>query len=305
MQCQWLGSVGSVGRLRDSFTLYGMQKEDSQWRFAPKKALELESGVVAASKVVHCHSHGMPAPFLLVEHQPRSDTKTFELLRYVAVDGGCFVKHTQFEFAKSRLPDGIDFCILNGPCVMWSEGTNIHLACTGAQGLNHMTLHSLNVQENFREKMKIDKFWAFDWNQNEHEASAMSLLFIRVQSCSAGEENREPIETGLENVSPDWLLLLITMQEPDLQVEHLSDSSLVPRDYGCIATCITQHWFYHVGSCGEVFSKCQFIVGTFYQQVIVFNEGTPLHCVSLQYVPEKVMSMEVIYLMCNDSGIGI
>jgi len=93
---QWLGSVGSVGHLRDSFTLYGMQKEDSQWRFAPKKALELESGVVAASKVVHCHSHGMTAPFLLVEHQPRSDTKRFELLRYVAVDGGCFVKHTQF-----------------------------------------------------------------------------------------------------------------------------------------------------------------------------------------------------------------
>ena len=288
---QWLGSVGSVGRLRDSFTLHGMQKENSQWRFSPKKALVLESGVVAASQVVHCRSHGMPAPFLLVEHHPISGTKMFQLVRYVAADGGCFMKHGHFEFAKPQLPNNIDFRILNGPSVVWSEGTNIHLACTGAQGLNHMTLHSLNVQETIKQKMKIDKFWAFDWDQNECEDDTTILLFIRVQSCTAEEENGD---TGLDKMSHDWLQLLITVQDTDLQMEHLPDSSLIPSDYGCIATCIAQRWFCYVTSCGEIVSKCQFIVGTSYQQVVVFNEGAPLHCVSLQYVPEKVLSMEVM-----------
>ena len=286
-----------MGQLRSSFSLHALQKEGGQWRFAPGNAFELSSGAVVASKVAYYRTSGKQAPFLLVKHhacQLVSDgAETHELLRY---DTGCLTKHSQFEIAKSQLPEKESYCILDGPSVIWSERATIHLSFTSAEETNFMTRHSVNVQMfcngGFTSSgMEIDKFWALDWNENEDgTVSTAILLLIRLESHSTGQTF---MQTNFE--THDWLLLLVTLQgDADLQIERLPDVSLIPSDYGCIATCIAPHRVYSVGSCGEVVSKCQFIVGTSYQQVVIFDNGRLVHCVSLQYVPEIIIPMEVM-----------
>ena len=290
---QWLGNVGLVGHLRNSFSLHGLQKEGGQWGFAPGKVFDLSSGAVVASKVAYCHSSGKQAPFLLVKHHAFQDgTETHELLRY---DTGCLTKHSQFEIAKFQLPEKESYCILDGPSVIWSEAANIHLGFTSAENTNYITRHSVNVRMFCNggfasSEMEINKFWAIDWNENEDgTVSTAVLLFIRLESHSAAQTF---MKTSSE--THDWLLLLVTLQEDaDLQIERLPDESLIPSDYGYIATCIAPHRVYSVGSHGEVVSKCQFIVGTSYQQVVIFEDGRLVHCVSLLYVPEIILPMEV------------
>lgn len=285
-----------MGHLRNSFSLHGLQKEGSQWRFAPGKVFNLSSGAVVASKVAYCCSSGKQAPFLLVKHHAFQDgTETHELLRY---DTGCLTKHSQFEIAKFQLPEKESYCILDGPSVIWSKAANIHLGFTSSEKTNCITRHSVNVRMFCNggfasSEMEINKFWAIDWNENEDGTALTAvLLFIRLESHSAGQ-------TFMKNSSEthNWLLLLVTLQEDaDLQIERLPDESLIPNDYGYIATCIAPHRVYSVSSRGEVVSKCQFIVGTSYQQVVIFDDGRLVHCVSLLYVPEIVLPMEVTSL---------
>lgn len=297
---QWLGSVGLVGQLRSSFSLHGLQKEGGQWRFAPRNVFKLSSGAVVANKVAYCRTSGKQAPFLLVKRHAfqRDEAETHELLRY---DAGCLTKHSQFEIAKSQLPEKESYCILDGPSVIWSEGANIHLSFTSAEETNFMTRHSVNVQMFCNggftsSRMEIDKFWAIDWNENEDgTASTAILLLIRLESHSTGQTFMLT-----DSETHDWLLLLVTLQgDADLQIEPLPDVLLIPSDYGCIATCIAPHRVYSVGSCGEVVSKCQFIVGTSYKQIVIFDNGRLVRCVSLQYVPETIIPMEVMNDPCD------
>ena len=317
-ECQWQGNVVQVDQQTASVTLYGLQEQGHQWQLSPTRLcnLPLRADHVQACEVAEDFSSGVRVPFVLITHRLGASQLasgracTHELLVCnVNADGrgGNLESYSRFNVPKSYLPDdAASYVILDRPTVVWSEGAQIHMACSTATNPGSMLQQSFGIQDRMfigeaaesGTEFSVGCFWAFNWLGNGTNAGNTLLLFIRVSPVSAWNENQGDmeVETRVSADSPHqfWLCLQVVAvsESGDLQVTRLSDS-LVPSDYGFIATCIALNRSYSVNDSGEIFSKFQFVVGTSYQQVVVFENGAMLHCIPMQCTPERIYTMEV------------
>ena len=314
---QWQGNVVLVDQQTASVTLHGLQKQGHQWQFSPTKLCNLPVRVDQAitCEVMEDSGLGIRVPFFLITHQLGASqlasgrTCTHELLVCNDTDGsgGNVESYSRFDVPKSCLPDdGTSYQILDGPTVVWSEGARIHLARSTAKNPHTIVQQSFSAQtQTFigaaatsGTKFSVGCFWAFDWPQNETDASNTLLLFIRVLPEPAWNGDQEDMEVDTHtsvDTTRFWLCLQVAAVDdsPGLQITLLPDS-LIPNDYGFIATSVALHRSFSVNDySGEIFSKCQFVVGTSYQQVVVFENGSMLHCIPMQCTPRRIYTIEV------------
>ena len=310
MLLQWRGKVASVD---SSFTLYELQKLDENWQFISTGAVALSQGAVPRDiksyGVAFDNIHGVCSPFLLMTY---GQSRSCNLLIFDHADGQ-LKTYGRFESSHSGrggegwgFTSSRDVLIMDGPTVVWSENGYIHLACCNP---SHQSLPltmvkgtvQLKAERNARDLleasdggMKIDRLWAFDgWADGSSEESDITLLlFLSV----TWQGNMESVE-GKVGETSQWLSLLLTWAvsaDSTPQVKYLDPDSLIPSDYGCIATCIALHSSHVVNSAtGGICPQSRFLVGTTYQQTVIFESGYLLYCVPLNGVPGKVVSMEV------------
>ncbi len=323
---QWSGGVVSLG---GSLRLHKLQNCDHQWQFEVAKAVAMPPGVgeVSACGVAFDQIQGVRVPFLAVTYKGCPSNLTNELLMFDHTSGqletyGQFKAVTAKRKGKGRRKGGgigrdseLGFLVLDGPTIVWSEGACVHLAnCdvsssrsrseTGPPAMVEKTVDLMRL-DGYQSgglatgsgddgRPRVDRLWGFNWwgggSHEDLKVETMILLFLSLtQQGSKGSSSSDDTH---------WLTLLVTHTASagsDPQVDYLHPDSLIPTDYGRIATCISLHGNWGVANpAGDLVPRRTFLVGTSYQQVAVFEDGRLLHCVSLQGAPLKVVSVEVL-----------
>ena len=299
MYVQWLGKIALV---ESTFTLHDLQRRASQWELSPSRVCQLPHNVDTASAcglALDC-SRGIQSPFVLVtptlsaSQLLSGETIPHVFLTYNADQSRLF-DHSQFDVPRLQLPDDDNYSILDGPTVLWKEGSTVHLTCSSNSGAEFVIQHSIDTQMFVcgaaDGETTVHSFWAFNWNRSTSTGGNTILLFIRVH-CMQPVRKRGTTVTALPS-QYTWLCLLVAVENFELKINPLQPDSFIPSDYGCIATCITPHKSHCLSEAGEIGLKCQFVVGTSYQQVVIFESGFLLHCVSLESVPKRVCTVEV------------
>lgn len=289
-----LNGVGVVDEQRGSFSLHSLQKQDGQWEFvSPGECSLATSTHVVKCGMVSDQKSGVQIPFLLTRSFTALDPCAHKLLVY---------DHKALQLSDCGYFETLDlqhsqenqYSILGGPLVVWSKDLHavMHLACR-SENSDFMTLHTFNIEMfTGSPSSVIENYWAFDWSEDESTSGNKVLLFCRIEH-TAPNGGQGSTETVAVPSNTDWLCLLIMIVNSDLQVEHLQSGILIPEEYGSIATCVTLHRAYAANSLGEIVLQNQFLVGTSYQQVVVFEDGSPLHCIALDYIPKKISHLEV------------
>lgn len=262
-ECQCQGSVIQVDQQTASVTLHGLQERGNRWQLSPTRLCDLppRADHVHACEVAEDSCSGVHLPFILVTHRLGASqlasgrTCTHEFLACnINADGrgGNLESHGRFDVPKPCLPDdATSYLILDGPTVVWSEGAQIHFACSTAENSGSMIQQSFSTQDRMfigeaaksGAEFSVARFWAFNWLREENDAGNTLLLFVRVSPVSAWNEDEEDmeVETCMSADSPlrFWMCLQVAdvSQSSGLQITRLPDS-LIPSDYGFIASCV-------------------------------------------------------------------
>ncbi len=310
-------SVGGSG-----CRLHKLQRSEHQWQLQITKAVAMHPGFgeLSACGVALDRSQGVRLPFVAVYVQKGNPNFTHKLLVYHHTSEQLQV-YGNFRTASAERKEesrrdhggagghGPSMLVLDGPTIVWAEEAFLHLSefndCRSHGSLSMMEKcvklrldgsHQLG-DLNREGRLKVDKLWGFNWwaegELKKFNNSTTILLFLSVRQQASDQPARK--RSSGEGLSQWLTVLLTTSPESDLHVSYLQPNTFVPSDYGCIATCITVHGDRMVvNTVGDVVPQRLFLVGTSYRQVVVFEDGSLLHCVSTQSTPIKVVSLQVL-----------
>ena len=236
--------------------------------------------VPLALEVVLDQLDGLYAPFLLtrrsLSHPAVEKTCTHQLWKY-----STFRKALHFHdtFEAPILELGESCHIMDGPVVLWTEGDKLHLQTSA----RHLALN-LRTYSQFppTAPLAVTAFWAFGHPRDDE----MALLFVQTEDigCSPGAPVAER----------EWLCLEAKVN--GLDAELVPASKFIPSDYGLIATCIALHRSHVANRTANCIAfRHLFVVGTSFKQVVVFEDGRPLHVIPVLMVPTMVTASEVRY----------
>ena len=187
--------------------------------------------------------------------------------------------------------------ILNGPTVVWTDGCQLQVIHPDSEHSHKMQRQTYNLEnlisDHFR-LVKVMELWPFLWtdetteNSYDLNYSSQFIVFLKLKVASE-------VASSIGQSITEFVCLQVKLScLQGLAIKLLRESTLIPRDYGCISTCIALHKSYYAGlSSGDIGSKRQFLVGTEYRQVVLLDEGKPLQCIALKYVPDQISILNV------------
>ena len=195
--------------------------------------------------------------------------------------------------------------ILDGPIVVWTEGCQLQVMHSDSDHSNKILRQTYNLEnlisDHFR-LVKVIDLWPFSWtdetlNSVSIECSSLFIAFLKLKVAAEATSSNDHSITV-------WVCLQVKLSRSPqgLSVKLLRESTLIPRDYGCISTCVALHRSYCAGlSSGDIGSKNRFLVGTEYRQVVLLHEGRPLQCVPLKFTPCEIslLSVSLVNLMVD------
>lgn len=295
----WKGSLLSVNETH-SVCERRLRKRE-KWLLESHKNYQLPSEFESchAVSVVLNSSIGCQVPFILATHHTTSAsqlrTTKYELLVYADVDSESYSlsNYGSFDVPKSKIPsDDHGFALINGPMVIWTEDCSpvLHIVhdVNSAGEMSHDVIDVHKFVKGFSVNL-IEKFWVFDWSSDNHYES---LLFMRLILDSQTRGTFGSDESVMK-----WICVSMKSEyacRGSISTQAVQASSFIPCEYGYIATCVISHEQYSVDtSIGDIVVKNQFIVGTSFNQVIIFEDGAILHCVTTCSIPVCILSLEV------------
>ncbi len=187
--------------------------------------------------------------------------------------------------------------ILDGPIVVWTEGYQLQVMHPDSDHSHKILRQTYNldnlVSAHFR-LVKVVDLWPFPWtdetvNSFTIDCCSLFIVFLKLKVAAKATSSNDQSIT-------EWVCLQVKLSRSlqGLAVKLLQESLLIPRDYGCISTCVALHRSYCAGlSSGDIGSKRQFLVGTEYRQVVLLHEGRPLQCVALKFLPCEINLLDV------------
>ena len=236
---------------------------------------------------------GCRVPHLLVTHAPYSaqqqDSILHELLVYESSDGSFKECGLKFESPKSAIPDDMDnvYHLMDGPVVIWTEGTNIHIVCGPKYSQTFIDLQTIATD---LELNKVERMWCYCAEEDIPPQSFFLLIKLLLKKTKYMQEFG----------AKEWMCLKVEVQGNlplDLipfGAEAVQIPDLIPSHYGCIATCIASHRHFCIdGTSGAMLEKTVFIVGTELQQVVIIEEGALRHAIPIHFTPRHVVAMQV------------
>ena len=259
VQCVWRDKLVSVKDHR--VYLRSLRQDGDQWELSLAASISLpcQTLVIHSIATVLDSSVGSSTAFLLASY---SGTTNYELLECSFADKNFTTMYTFDWPQESAL-----FQLLNGPhLVVVGESSKVTILNCGDSKQAPL---SVDLASLFKREISIERCWAFDWEDE------CLLLMARLKSDSE--------KTSWANLIVDKQCGRVTQS-----MEH------VPFEYGCIATCIDTHEFVSMSPVsGEFEMHRRFTVGTNFNQVLVFEGGALLHCVTVSAPPKRVVVLEV------------
>ena len=295
--CVWVdrvvivdGSNGmvSIKRLNQTEEVYKMQLCCDQ------QPLPIEFNKCITCKTVLDSSSGWRVPHLLVSRYSAHSVQqqngvVHELL--VCDSRGSF-EPCGMEFkTESPIPNS-NYCLVDGPTVMWTKGRCVHIAY--GPYLEQVSVDLKVVAPRIKIK-EIKGMWCVK------EGGSSSLLLLMLQLVIEGTTTMEECE---------WMSLQVNLPGEELSLDFIPFSGTsevlatgpkivrvpdaIPHDYSSIATCITCQKYIHLNTLsGAMLEKRVYLVGTEYQQVVLIEGGITRHVISLGFIPHLITAIKV------------
>lgn len=255
-----------------------------------KWALDFHSKCLLPSKyetynainVVRNSSLGCKVPFILTTRPITSAsqlrTKTYDLLMYCM---GSLSVFGHFAVPKSSTPTNpTGFFLLDGPLIIWSEECSIHTVHGIGGEMSHDVINIQHFIKGFTGG-NIRHLWVFDTEDNK--VLLFMKLVVNTQRTSDIHEH-----------SMQWICAEMQTYEGRINLSILSASLFVPSDYGLLAKCVNIQRTPTLDARGGDFKvKSNIFVGTSYNQVVVFENGFLLQCITTQNTPQNVVPLKV------------
>lgn len=316
MYCGWKGYLVCVEPDKGLLDLYALRQQQQQQGVSGKWILNRELEVsqetignacVRACEVVLDENSGTKKLFLVLSHPQSSpmsaalpEPMVFRLLEY---------SHSRRKLLNYGEPlpitaaavDLSKVAILDGPVVVWSEGHQLKVVYAASNRPNTIPLQQAYILESliadqFHLEQVMD-VWPFLWEDETTFANPFDIyciskfvVFLKLKVASTADASLDG------QFTVEWVCLLFKLSsvEEGLAVSLLRESEFVPREYGCISSCVTLYKSYAASSSsGDVSSRNQFLVGTEYCQVVLLQKGVPLQFVELKYVPYQISLIDV------------
>lgn len=269
----------TTDRGENSIVRHRLSEREGAWSFqtTPCPAPPLPSRAIAL-RTARDRLRGIAVTFLVSQRAPSDHFDIHSLTPAPSTD---LIPHGTLH-ARSSVEKNLT--ILHGPTVVWGERDRVCVALPEAEaGSRTFTRREIHLSKFFNgAAVCVERLWASDCSHDT------LLLLIRCSSSS---------QSGEESTS-QWCCLSVKIERGGggrggLDVQLLPSHCCVPRDYGCVATCVGVCQFWMVGGEGDICSETHLLVGTSYGQVVLLRGGIPVHCVAVETTPIKLHILQV------------
>ncbi len=256
MNCMWNSQLVTV---KDNQLLLRVLRQDNhEWSLSPITGGSLAITDCLCMSVVLDTTLGLTGLFLLT----RLDTHKYQLLECNLTEA-CLANRCTFDWEQSVL----SVQLLDGPLLLLASNCELTmLDCNTGQK------HNIAVTELVKEGgHTIKAVWAFTLRE-----TASILVFLQlVRDVEEAHCAVFRLDGG------NWVF---------------EGQECVPYEYGSIATSIECTERLSMTGEGQLVMHRRFCVGTGYGQVVVFEAGALLYCVTINAAPLKIVVLEVCYL---------
>ena len=312
----WKGYLVSADQGKNLLYLYTLQQQGASGKWVLNQELEESLEIIAAAG--HCiqacevvlDERTGTRNFFLVLSQPQGllvpasglgTTTVYRLLTY-SPSRRKLLHYGEEEALGLAVISAEDLqvskvSILDGPIVVWTEGCQLQVMHSDSDHSDKILRQTYNLEnlisDHFR-LVKVIDLWPFPWMDETVNSfiigyNSLFIIFLKLKVVAEATFSNDQSIT-------EWVCLQVKLSRSPqgLAIKLLRESTLIPRDYGCISTCVALHRSYCFGlSSGDIGSKRQFLVGTEYRQVVLLCEGRPLQCVPLKFTPCEINLLSV------------
>ena len=289
--CEWLNRVVTVNKTSRVITIQRLAQTHVTNRsydlqlFSEAQTLSPAFKAALTCRTVLDCSTGWRCPHLLVAHAPLQGLITHELL---VCNSKGFFEACELKFAvkKREVPLDGGYHLLDGPTMVWQQGLCVHIVC--GEKLEHEVVDILTLVPSNHEVEKIRNLWCVPDRDQDGRPSILLMLQLQLKEADY------PREFG----DLDWMCVRAQLHKDAVWessgVKAVRVASVIPSDYGCIATCVIalRHLAFG-GSSGVTVEGVVYAVGTQYQQVVLFEGGRVRHVIPLQDIPQHVVAVKV------------
>ena len=293
----WLGEVFKVEQTTQGANLSAKQyrletnneSRDMHWKQASSLMKFHGSNEIwrtVAFEVVVNHRTGSSGPCALLYKVDASECVT---LAVAMVNDD---NYNYGEIPSNIIPTNGAYHLRDGPSVLWCSSNCV--AMLSANDTNKMTLNCFSLEQLFdsdiagRLECMLDKVWVLSGRE---ELSSLRI-FVRASLSASGDLNPPK---KIKSVEPDvlWSTAIIKQQDGSPIVTKLSKNLYIHSDYAPVINCITDYDNSDPYMLNDPYRSTQYIVGTTYQQMLIFDDGKVLHHTSLECVPATILVCQV------------
>ena len=269
------------------------ESRDHRWKQTTKlvsfKPFQCNSHTwsTVACEVVVSHQTGLSGPCVLL----RNDDNVSECITLAVVmvnNADCNYGEIPTNMISS---DGL-YYLRDGPSVLWCNRNAVAMLSTS--DTNKMILNYFSFEQLFSIDTvsvldcALDRIWVLSGQQ---EIGSLRI-FIRANLLTSEDHN--PAKK-LKSVEPNvlWCTASIRQQDGPPIVAKLPDNLYIHSDYAPVINCITDYDNCDPYLLNDPHQSTQCVVGTTYQQMLIFGNGKVLHCTSMECVPSSILVCQV------------
>ena len=193
--------------------------------------------------------------------------------------------------------DGV-YLLSDGPRVLWHTGSYVAVLSTNTD-METMFLHSFSLKQLFDNidtsshlNWRLSDLWILEGQQIERNIA----LLVRATIASSQDTN-PPKRFKTMDTNVLLSAISITHNEQGPTVTKLDNNMVIHSDYASVICCVVEYDNYDPIVLSGQQSSPHYIVGTTYQQMLMFGGGKVLHYVSLECVPHKITMYQVCGLV--------
>lgn len=240
------------------------------------------SSVILHANVVLDVNRGQRFPFFLVRKS--SDGK--QLLQLRRLDPYGHLLRDEYE-CLVKVGGTDEMCVCSGPSIVahWSHSDQLLVMFPRKEeACLQLELRGRDIIERASELCRLvtDKVWVFEWQTPISTTPDCPVLVrLLVLSRCVRED-----AMGDSTMSAFFGCCFISRTQENVSHARTAMRHFFPPEYASVATCITLHWRMEVcPTTGSLYKRPVFVLGTSYRQVLTYEEGCMLHCVTMPTSP--------------------
>lgn len=294
----WLGEVVKVEEFTrgSNLPLKQYKLDDLRWKqttkFGSFKTFHGSSQgwKTVAFEAVASRQTGLSGPCVLLSNDDTCMSGCVTLAVAMVNDGNC----SYGEIPLNMVPNNGVYHLRNGPTVLWCNSNG--LAMLSANETNKMNLNCFSFKQLFDIdntnglECALDRVWVLSGRQ---EIDSLRVFTRATRSVSDLNPPKK-----LKSVESDvlWCTATVRQQDGSPIIARLPDNLYIHSDYAPVINCITDYDNCDPYLLSDPRQWTQYVVGTTYQQMLIFDNGKVLHHTSLECIPVNILVCQVRWL---------